>query len=239
MATSMELAKRKEVLFISYDEIIKTPYPFLLDIIRKNYKDIYKDFIDIERIENLSMEELEVLCSSRTETNIIKYLAISEFDYNKTLWDLYNKYKDIYFHVKPLEIAQILPFLLAQPFIEKVYIYNPFYDTRQHLDCELQFEDMFKVNYVTGDIVECVNSIYRPTMYILNNADQAKRIIDNCDVAYTEILIAKMGYNYKMENGEIVTKLDSDKLLNEKIVKISEFSNIKFNKDSFKNNLFK
>ena len=99
-------ASQQEVLFVMYDDIIKTPKLLILKkLLTEEYRKNYKFSIDYSRIENLSDNELMGVIFSANDQNILKSLAIDEFEFEYTYLDLYLNYPDIISKSTPNSLA--------------------------------------------------------------------------------------------------------------------------------------
>lgn len=218
-----EFTKRDEIIFISYDEVIKNPYPLLLSTIITKYKDVYKDFLSLDKLENMSMDDLYVLCSQRHDKNIFRYLSKKEFNFDKALNDLYHKFNDLFINTDLLPIGNSIHILLSQKFTKKIYIHSKEYDKRIHLDLQLNFRDMTKINYVTGNMSEVISSLEGVTTYIFNDIMDVSYLIGE-KMNYTNILVANYGYNYTLnENGTLMLRINLEDMMKKYVFKFSTF----------------
>lgn len=216
---------RDEVIFITYDEIIKSPYPFILDKINTNYKDIYKDFIKTEMFDGLDIKQLLGFCSKRTDKDLFKYLAKMDFDYKGAMDDLKYRYIDMYENSELLKIGESIFMMLTQTFTKKIYIYTEEYDVRVHLDIQKTYDDMNKVNYISGDFSEAIKKVEGVTNYIISDLDYLIDILDAGKADYTTILLASYGYNYifNEDKGDIELRINPDDFIKDTICKFSTF----------------
>ena len=85
----MRRVEDDEYFFITYDNVIRNPYAYILHQLVNNdeYKD-YKDFLDNELIGK-SIDELCELLTVRPVKNPLEYFATKEFDYDLSLIELY------------------------------------------------------------------------------------------------------------------------------------------------------
>jgi hypothetical protein len=231
-----EFTKKPEIIFITYNEIIKNPYPLILEQIKTKYYDIYKEFLNLDLIKNLDYNNLLTICTKRDKKNIFEYLALKQFDYEKTLSEIYNKFDDLYLKSNLLSIGNSIFYLLHQKFTEKIYIYSEKYDKRIHFDLQFNFKDMKKVNYVTGPYNKVMEKLDGITTYILNDIMYVTPIISTDKCKYTNILIANYGYNYYLnENNNLRLRVNLDDVYMEKCFKYATFLPAKFDKSYFTN----
>jgi hypothetical protein len=230
-----EFDARPEIIFITYEDVIKSPYPYLLNKINTDLSDYYKDFIDLDKIKGLDMFNLTRLCVQRTEKNILRYLAKTEFDYDGALGDLKNHYFTIYKDSPLLSIGESLNMVIPQKFTKNVYIYTEKYDVRIHLDIMENFKDMDKVKYVSGSFAKALEKLEGITTFILNDLDYVIDILNAGKEEYTNIMIASYGYNYIYNEDDDVLelRLDLDQLLKGKICKYATFMPVNLDRKHF------
>lgn len=218
-----------EVIFIEYDGIIKSPIPYILNKLQaKEFKDNYKDFIDYSKFENFDEPHMLSLISRRLYKNILKYLATDTFDYDLTYNDLLSRYDDVYAKSKLLSIGQSISILTHQSFVTKVYIYSEVYDKRIENDISSEYSKLNNIVYVSGDFKSVIEEIpERITSYILQDIDYVSMLIDMKKLEYTNVLIAKYGFNYildKETNFPMLKIPDLDNVMTENIFKMAEFA---------------
>lgn len=221
-----EFDARKEVIFITYEDVIKSYQPTLLRYILDNYPDKFSHFINIDKIKRLDQNNLIRLCIQRTNKNILEYLAIREFDYELVLKTLKSKIVDLYFESPILVMGDSLNILLTQKFVDTIYIYSEEYDPRIHEDLIELYNQNEKIRYVVGDFSSCIRKIPEVTTFILNDVDYVLDIINEGKEEYSNILIANYGYNYILneETDEIELRIDLDKILANKVCKHAIFT---------------
>lgn len=219
--------ERPEVFLISYEEVIKSPYPFLLHQIVHRYREVYDDFLHLEIIEKMDMENLARYCIQRTDYNILTGLAKKEFDYDSALRELKKRFFNIYENCELLSIGNSLPMLLSQKFTQKIYLYTEEYDVRIHLDIQNSFHDMERVPYVTGNFADVLDAIPETiTTFILNDVTDIGVIFAKQKEAYTNILVASYGYNYVLdeESGDLKLRYNVEEHIEEnRIFKFATF----------------
>lgn len=234
-----DFAAQKEVLFITYDDVIKSTKLFILKkLMEAEYRFGYKDYIDYKKIDSKTDEELTAIITASPYKNILKLLATKLFDYDVTYTDLVMTYPESITSSKLLTFGDALFILMKQKFLSKVYMYTESYDENVHKDIDTIY-GMSKITYVTGDFKEVVQDINKEnkiTSYIINDIDYLQQLIDMNSVAYTNILIGNYGYNYKLNEDKIpILKIDDiDTLKKEKIFKFGMFepdNSAKFSKN--------
>jgi len=226
---STEFVKRPEIIFICYDEIIKNPYPFIIHQMRTTYRKIYEDFINFSLIDKFNMKDLLKFCIERRTINVIEHLSKKEFDYNKTLNDIFYKFDDMFVMSEPLIISSSIHVMLKQRFTEKIYIHTEKYDKRVHMDIQNEFKDMDKIKYITGNLFNVIKSLSGITTYILRNILDVGIIIELNKSEYTNIIVANYGYNFTLDEKDLlVPRFNVEDLLIEKIFKFATFSPYNF-----------
>lgn len=222
-------ASQKEVLFVMYEDIIKTTkFLILRKLLTEPYKTNYSDFIDIGKIDGLSDNDLMRTIFSANDKNILRALSTQSFDFDNTYLDLYLNYDDIIAESKPLAFVNSIHILLQQTFLEKIYIYTPYYDENIYKDIYGIFgTDM--IVYVYGeldDVLEQLSKRTRITTYVLNDIMLLEDLIKKGVVAYTNILVSNTGYQYKInEDGIPVLRVENTEALSKQhIFKLAMFA---------------
>lgn len=218
-----------EVMFIVYDGVIKTPIPYILKKLQEpEYVEGYHDVLDYSKFEGRLDEQLLAVASRRLSKNILEYLATEEFDYKGTYDDLIMRFPNIYNDSKLLSIGQSIYILLQQSFLQKIYIYSEYYDERIQNDISNSYKDLHNITYVSGNFKDVISKIpEKITTYIIDDIDLLSQLIDMNKVAYSNVLLAKYGFNYKLdEESQLpILKIDDiEKVGKDKIFKLATFS---------------
>lgn len=231
MGTDMYFTKRDEVLFIEYNEVVKSPTLFMLKMIRGPLKEIYRDFIYVEFLENKTDEELEIYLLQRKNKNIFLDLAKRPFDYEMTYQNLYNKYDDMYLHTPLLKIGSTIDFLSSQKFNRKIYLYSKEYDPRIEVDIPLSFKEWSKIEYVYGELEDVLERILPVTTFILHDIWLLPRLCYLGKTNLTDIICARYPYNlkYNEELNEFEPIVLVEKYALENVFKFGLFSAINLN----------
>lgn len=228
---------KDEVIFITYDDVIKTPFPFLLNKINEKLSSFYEPFLDLDKIKGLDMNNLNRLCVQRTDKQIFRFLAKTDFDVDGSLKELHERYFEVYEESPLLATGHSLIRLLSQKFTKKVYIHTDVYDMRVHLDIQNTYNDMDRVNYVTGDLDSVLKELEGITTYMVADMDHVVKILrsDKEKLQYINILMAQYGYNYIFNDStnELEYRLDVEKLIGENICKFATFMPIQFKDEHF------
>lgn len=231
---------RDQIIFITYEDIIKINYVVLLQTIIKDYKEELGSILKLSEIEDYDIHNLNRLCIERTYKNPLKYLCVNkeDFDLCDELLDTFEKeFTDMYAMAEFTNFGAKLFNILVQPFVKKVYIHT---DKRLYqipYDCKLYFSDFEdKVEYVYGDMIGLIKSLTdKPTTYILNDIEKAQSLYEEGLLEYTEVLIAELGYNFKLtENSDdVVLKHELDKHIKDGNFKLGFLSVINFEEKHF------
>jgi hypothetical protein len=217
--------ERPEVLLITYEDIIKCPYPFLLNKIDTKLSPYYESFLDLEKFKGMDMDNLLRLCIQRSDIDIFKFLAKEEFDTAGALKDLKDRYFEIYKDSPLLKIGNSLGMMLSQKFTEKIYIYSEVYDIRIHLDVQENFPDMERVNYVSGNFEAVLDKLEGITTFIVNDIDYIVDIINKEKAEYANIMLASYGYNYfyNDDTNAMDLRCDVEKIIGDRVCKFATF----------------
>lgn len=231
---SNEFTTKDEIIFITYDDVIKSRNPFILNQILQKYKSYYNDFLDLSQIENLNKKQLDLFCLKRQHKNIFHTLAKKEFDCNTAMKEISDKYYDMFIESELLTIGKSLSFILHQKFTKKIYIHSQEYDKKIHLDIQMNYNDMDKVNYVTGNLINVINTIDGITSYILADIMDVSALLATDKIAYTNILVANYGYNFTYIDNKLNLRMNLDDAIKERIFKFATFMPIDIVKSDFK-----
>lgn len=230
-----EFESKPEIILITYDEVIKSPYPFLLNKINKKLSFFYKEYLDIDKFNGLDMKNLVRFCIQRTDKHLFRYLSKIDFDVETSLKQLLDRYFEVYEESPLLEIGESLILLLSQKFTKKVYIHTEVYDIRVHMDIQNTYKDMERVVYVAGDFGDVLDKIEEDiTSYFINDLDYLDTIVEKGKAEYTNIMLANYAYNYILgEDGELEYRLDVEKLLDGIVCKFATFSPVHLTEEHF------
>lgn len=217
---------RDQIIFITYQDIIKQNYALLIETLIKDYYDDLNPILKLEEIRDYDMNNLQRLCVERTHKNPLCYLARDESHYNvcdELLNTFESEFIEMYTNANFTEFGAKLYNVLIQPFVKKIYIHTEKTIYQIPYDCELYFKDFSdKIEYVYGDFKTTIDSLEeKPTTYILNDVDYAKVLLDNELIEYTELLIGELGYNFELtKDYDITLKHNLMGLMQEKTFKV-------------------
>lgn len=236
MGTNMFYTKREEVIFIDYNEVIKSPTLFMLKMIRDKLQDVYRDFIHVEFLDGKTDEELEIYLLQRKNKNIFLDLAKRKFNYTKAYNDLYVKYDDMYIRSPLLKIGTTIDFISAQKFNKKIYFYSEVYDPRIEIDIKYSFKDTSKMEYVYGDLEKVMETIEPPTSFMLHDVWTLPRLVMLNKTYLTDIVCSRYTYNlkYNTELNEVEPVVLVEKYIEESLFKFGLFAPINFNSNHTK-----
>lgn len=202
-------------IFITYRDIIKTPDIALLKALKDDcLKEQFKDIIDYTKFEFMNDPNLMRLILQRTDMNIFRYLGkIPNYDYDK-LYDLiYSTVNSKYVEYRSLFLVKPIINIVSNQFINKIYFYTEKYEEDVRIDIGKTFtNNVEKIEYVYGNIHD-VLSIRDVDLYIINDIMIINKLIASHKIFNKEVLLPIYGYNYTIEEGNLVLKIDPDMLL--------------------------
>lgn len=229
MNNTTYFSTRDQYIFICYKDIIKHVYPVLLKKLIDNYYDDLIGLIHLDVIKDYDIFNLERLCIERTEINPLRYLKKENCTdetadmllqtFEEEMYDMYTQSKFTNFGAKIFN-------LIMQPQVKEIYIYVEKPINQIMYDCKLYFDQFGnKIKYVCGDFIDVVKKLpHKPTSYIINNVDYIQELIDNNFINFTEIVIAELGYNFKLDDKrELVLKGNYESLMEKEVFKIGYF----------------
>ena len=143
-------------ILVTYRDIIKTADFYILDLVKTRFRDKFKDLIDFKLLDTLTEEALMLHWLHRPVKNVLEWLAIKEFDYEKNYQFLYDKSKKLYIDDdRTLKFDKVLENYKFSKAINDIYVWNPTYDKRQLFDLKVR-HGLGKIKYVTGASLERV-----------------------------------------------------------------------------------
>ena len=147
-------------------------------------------------METLTPQAMLPYIIGRNKRNILEYLAIKEFDYEKNYKYLHKKFLNMYD-----QSYRLLPFnsiykLLRSYCVNKIYVYNEEYDKRQHFDIVDSFGEDDRVIYCTGSMQAVIDKI--PSLKIVYDwkSERVKELTDNNKNSEIIFVLAAYGFNY-------------------------------------------
>lgn len=186
---------------ISYEQVVKDPNEFILDIILHNdhLKKQFSKYLDLSRLVNNSSEHNRFLLVTRTKKNILEWLAKVPFDYELNYKKLYDKYPQMYRNSTPLSMYNALATALVKPFTSRVYLYHPTKDKRIMYDIAKAFGRCDKITFCSGNYLDVLNHIGKVDVIIDNDIDRVTPAIENLAYSRGSLYLARYGYNYELD----------------------------------------
>ena len=199
---------RREVILVSYEDMLKCPSFFVLKTIRDELTEAYEPFIHVDIIKNMTDDELIDMCRYRSEKNPLKYLSKRVFNYDQAFKDIMDKYPNSYEYSYKQRLCEYIDYLAVQKFTDKILIYNHDFDEKMLTDISNMFSHNEKIQLVCGDIEDVIND-FNITGFFINDHNYIE-IIKRCNkLQYSEILIPVYGYNMHLnENNTPVLRTD-------------------------------
>ena len=161
-------ATRDQYVFVTYHDIIKLTYPVMLYELLKDYYEDLKDYLDLDKIKDHDIYNLERVCVERTHKNPLVFIkkdscSIETCDillqaFEDELIEMYTKSRLSQFGERMIKMMDL-------PAVKKVYIYSERPSVQVKYDCDVYFNSyMSKIKFVHGDVVEFVKGMSnRPT----------------------------------------------------------------------------
>lgn len=232
---------RNQILFISYQDIIKQTYPIMLMNVIKDYYDELNYMLKLDEIKDYDLPNLQRLCIERTDKNPLIYLLRDKTNEthiemcDKLLEVFEDSFIDMYTLTNFTDFGSKLFTIEMQPFIKEIFIYSerPIYQIVY--DSQVYFKNSDKIKYVAGDFIDVINQLHdKPTSYILNDVMYIQKLIDNDLISYTEIMVSESGYNFELtDKFDIVLKGGFETLMKEKIFKLGFVKSIELTNEHF------
>lgn len=230
---------REHIVFITYKDMIKKTYPILLHELINNYYDDLKDHLELDKIKDFDIYNLERICVERLDINPLVY--IKKPDCSKETCDLLLKtfneeLINIYTDSKFSEFGNKMYNILSQDKVKEVYIYIEEPAQQIIIDCEVYFSKFKnKIKYFTGDFIHAVRCTpLKPTCYILNDINYLHQLIEHKYIEYTEVILGELGCNYELDE-DYMMKLKGidEKTMQDNIFKLAITPVVNLEKEHF------
>lgn len=182
-------------IMFAYNNVLKCPDAYILDRLCKVYHNKYESYINFSNLDTLSPDAMMPFIASRPKKNLLEWLAIKEFNYEKNYDMLFHKWIDMYERSAELNMYKIAKKFVRSYCINNIYIYNPEYDKRQHFDIINHFSKNQKVQYCTGEIQDVIDKIGNLNVFYDWDIDRVKKLVDSGVNEDTLIAIATYGFN--------------------------------------------
>lgn len=230
---------RDHFVMITYKDMIKLTYPVMLHEIIKDYYDDLKDYLELDKIKDFDIYNLERICAERLDINPLKYIKkpeCSDETCDLLLRSFNEEMIEMYTHSKFSEFGSKLYSIFPQERIKEFYIYVEEPAHQVIIDCDLHFGDYkHKIKYLTGDFIKAVQAVpNRPTCYVLNDINYVHQLIEHKYIMYTEILLGELGCNYELdENMGLKLKGLDEKTIKDNVFKLGVTPVVKLTKQHF------
>ena len=181
-----------------YDRVLKDPDAFLLKKVASDFADQFKEYIDINKLNTVTIEYLTGALIDRDKKNPLEWLALKEFDYEENYKFLKDQFKNMYFSSLPLYGWTIVDRFTRSFASGDIYIWNEVDDVRQKYDIVSNFNNP-GIKYITGDFFEAVKEV-KPNILYDWDADRIGTLLQ--DELNQEIFvgIANYEFNFTREN---------------------------------------
>lgn len=226
-----------DVLFIEYDDVIKSPFFLFLLSIKDN--EALNELFDLSEFIDLDVDSMYEWYINRKHKNIFKCLKLRDDTMQKYFNDDINSFnewcnniiydsinKNTYFVDSDTELnfVQAVNTLLNGSLVKRYFIYTPIYSESIKNDIEKLFNN--KIPYVYGDLVQVItdNKIKSNSTFVFSDIRNILCVEKSGVINYSSIVIAdRYEYNYK-DNETLV--VDTDQLSSKYIFKLDFFDNI-------------
>lgn len=233
-----EFTMRDEIFFVTYHDVIRSPYPLIMERIQKS-KTLQKALAPVVHLPFLkytTRASFETLAFQRQHVLLFDYLKKNEdLDVRRLEDELLFRYTDIYEKSNLLTTGESLKMALHEDFVKQIYIYTEKYDPRIHADIQITYENMERVTYVTGEDLTAVIATLpqKPTAYFINNIDHIIDLAQNPETLdYTHLFVADYRYNLvRTDDGSVDYRFDLSDYLEDRIIRFSVFKPIAFTED--------
>ena len=189
------------LLFV-YDNVIKSPDPYILKLAQTKYKDKLKDFLYLDLPQTATIETITSRMVNRTVKNPLEWLAKKSFDYDKAYKQLKSKSMAMYEKSIYLNSYNSLRIFRKSYCIGKIYIWNESYDKRQIYDIAgLLDKSNEKIQYVTSPTLrQAIDTIGDLTVVYDWDVERVRDIVETG--VYDDILFAVADYpfNFDLDN---------------------------------------
>ena len=202
---------KNEVLFICYEDVIKSFKPFLFQKLQEpEFRDQYSELIDYSKIDNKRPDEIMALSISFYYKNIFRNLAKTEFDYDAVESEFSSKFDNLASESDLLAMGENIKLMLSCSFLKKVYIYIEKPDERILTDLVNTYDDE-RIQVIIGDLTKGLTKINdKITLFMLNDVKMIDKIDSAGIIQDACILIAQLGYNYTIDDEKNIITLNYD-----------------------------
>ncbi len=183
-----------------YDRVLKDPDAFLMKKLASEYTDQFKEYIDTNQLNTLSLEYLTAALIDRDVKNPLEWLAKKPFDYEGNYKFLKDQFKNMYYASIPLYGWTILDRFTRSFASGDIFIWNETDDVRQKYDIVSNFDNP-GIKYITGDYFECINQIH-PNLIYDWDADRVHMLLK--DELHEDIFVGVANYEFNFSKEDRV-----------------------------------
>ena len=203
------LFEKPITVFVPYNEILRDHNTFLIHLIMDtpNLRKQFEQYISFERFECQTDLRIRVLIMNRPKKNILEWLAIKKFDYEKNYQKLYDKIPQMFEESPPLDMYVALTNMVREEFVKRIIVYGEKRDIRTMYDLSHIFNKSEKIQYVTGPYLDVVSAIGEIDLFVDNDIDRMSAVMYMPEYYGSTFMIAQYGYNYELPAGEKTPQL--------------------------------
>lgn len=182
-------------ILLVFDRILKDPDLTIMKIISSQYRNKFEGFVDMESLMSVDKKMYLPLLYSRSEINILKWMAIKEFDYEKNYNVMYNGLKMLYANSDELKMVRVVKDFLQSFYVDNIYVYNEKDDVRQRYELVQMFGDK-TVKYVNGPIDKAIKQLQ---VHLVYDWDAHRVASLNEYDEFDSVFFAIAGYRFNFE----------------------------------------
>ena len=212
-------------ILVVFDRILKDPDECIMKMIVGKYKNKFEKFVDMETLMSVDKNMYLPLLYSREEENILKWMAIKEFDYEKNYAILYNGLKMLYANSSELKMVKIVKDFITSFYVKNIYVYNETDDVRQRYELVQMFGDK-TVKYVNGPLDKVIKKL---GIHIVYDWDARRVALLNEYDEFDDVIFGVAEYKFNFEK-------DNPNLLKYNLTyreNVAHFNTLELEKESF------
>ena len=180
----------------------------------------------MDLFQDLSPEALAPILLKRDTVNPLEWLASNPFEYEKNYKYLHERFKSLYRDSAEMAMCDSVRHLDTSYCIEKIFVWNPTYDKRQHVDLYDMFGKDSRVQYITGPYKKAILEA-EPCVIYDWSLDRIKEL--NEFEEFNEIFFGISNYRFNFDDNEkLFLKYSYYKRKN-----VAYFEALKYTKNSF------
>jgi hypothetical protein len=143
----------------------------------------------------------------RNKKNPLEWLAKRSFDYDKFYNKMKKKSNRLYYDSKPLYQYKAFKSFARTYLIDKIYIWNSYYDKRQHYDINEVLKKNSNVQYCTSEnLIDAIDRIGDLNIVYDWDLDRIAPIIKEDN--HPEIFFGIAGFGFNKKEGKLKDGLD-------------------------------